>query len=147
MLDIFCKPILISENFSSIYISTMPEYNGNDVDAQFLYNAITYKHSQSPDAVSDDSQNILPSEYILYSNFPNPFNATTHIRFYLPIRSSVVLSIYDMKGRLIEDIIRQNMPPGNHVTRWNANEYPSGEYFIKFKANTYEQIHKCLLLK
>jgi len=54
--------------------------------------------------VKEDELFAPPNEYILYQNFPNPFNPSTTISFYLPRNSNVKLLIYDLKGALIQNL-------------------------------------------
>ena len=90
---------------------------------------------------------VLPTEYKLHSNYPNPFNPITYITFSLPEKSIVNISIYDINGRLVRNILKQDMQPGHHETIWDAKNKPSGNYFIKLIANDFQETLKCILLK
>ena len=76
----------------------------------------------------------IPADLRLSQNYPNPFNPVTRIEFELNKRSSIVLSIYDVNGRLIENIMNdQNMPAGKYESVFNGSEYSSGVYFVRLR--------------
>ncbi len=71
-------------------------------------------------------------------NYPNPFNPETLIRFYLPDRKNVRLSIYDVSGRLIQTLVDGELPAGEQTLLWNGhNEHgrpvASGIYFYELR--------------
>lgn len=76
----------------------------------------------------------IPSGFVLFQNFPNPFNYGTHIIFGLPEISEVSISISDVLGREVMTLPTQRLPAGYHNKTWdgtNASGYPlsSGIYF------------------
>ena len=94
----------------------------------------------------------LPSEFVLYSNFPNPFNPTTSIRFDLPEMANVRIEVIDLLGRQVMLIPNQSMTAGsNKVVTLNASRLSSGVYFYKVIAEgankTFVQASKFTLLK
>ena len=91
--------------------------------------------------------NTIPTEFSLDSNYPNPFNPTTQIRFGLPEESHVQLIIYDITGREITTLIKQKMPAGYHVQMFNAHDIPSGIYFYRLTAGRFIQSKKMILIK
>lgn len=95
----------------------------------------------------EDENNMLPSEYNLAQNFPNPFNSTTEINFALPILSDVDLSIYNILGQKVATLISGNIEAGYHRIVWNASNIASGIYFYKLSANNYTSIQRLTLIK
>ncbi|MBD3615491.1 MAG: T9SS type A sorting domain-containing protein [Gracilimonas sp.] len=73
----------------------------------------------------------LPGRFELYNNYPNPFNPTTTIRFAVPLEGRVQLSIYDILGRKVADLIDENYRAGFHEVQWNANSLASGMYIYR----------------
>ena len=65
------------------------------------------------------------------SNFPNPFNSSTIIRFSLEAESYVELAVFDILGRRIDVMIDGRLPPGYHQIEWHAGDSPSGVYFYR----------------
>ncbi|MCF8373217.1 MAG: T9SS type A sorting domain-containing protein [Bacteroidales bacterium] len=77
------------------------------------------------------------SSYALYQNMPNPFNATTEIRFSIPEDAQVNISVYNVLGDRIAEIVSRSFEAGEHTVQFNANELPSGNYFYKMIANDF----------
>lgn len=65
------------------------------------------------------------------SNFPNPFNSSTIIRFSLEAESYVELAVFDILGRKIDGLVNRRLRPGFHQVEWNAGDHPSGVYFYR----------------
>ena len=81
----------------------------------------------------------LPDEYAIYSNYPNPFNPITTIRYELPEPSYVTLVIYDMMGREVCRLVNDVVQPGYHTAMWDSrnntgNVVASGMYLYRFTA-------------
>jgi len=74
-----------------------------------------------------------PSEFALYQNYPNPFNPSTTIRFSVPTRSRVRLTIFNLLGQQIVDLANEEMNAGSYERTWNAN-VASGMYFYRIEA-------------
>jgi len=75
-----------------------------------------------------------PLRFELDQNFPNPFNASTTLRFTLSARSRVLLEIYDILGRRITTLVDEVREAGFHVEQWSA-VVPSGAYFARLQAS------------
>jgi hypothetical protein len=89
----------------------------------------------------------IPNNFVLHQNFPNPFNPVTTIRFELPTASDVKLSIYDITGRLVEELLNTNMNAGAYNLRWNAANLSSGMYLYRLETPEFTATNKLLLLK
>ena len=85
--------------------------------------------------------------YYLEQNYPNPFNPATTIAFTLPKRSMVSLSIFDMAGRKVADLVSQELAPGRHQKVWRAEGLPSGTYICRLLADSYIETKKFCLIK
>jgi flagellar hook assembly protein FlgD len=90
----------------------------------------------------------------LHSNYPNPFNPITTLRFSLREPTPVSLVVYDARGRVARNLIRQGKPwaAGKYRLVWDAKddrgfELPSGQYFYRFSAGKYHRTRKMILLK
>jgi Secretion system C-terminal sorting domain len=94
-----------------------------------------------------DNASEVPKAFYLLQNYPNPFNPTTTIVFTLPTRSFVSLKIFDLLGREVTSIISEEMSMGNYSRQWNAASVPSGTYFCRLQAGTYNETRQLLLLK
>lgn len=91
----------------------------------------------------------IPTEFELFQNYPNPFNPATTIRFGLPKQTLVHLTVVNLLGQEIEDLVNKVMPQGFHEIQLNAASYPSGMYFYRLECpdEQYVQTKKLLLLK
>ncbi|MCF7832765.1 MAG: T9SS type A sorting domain-containing protein [Candidatus Marinimicrobia bacterium] len=93
-------------------------------------------------AISD-----VPEKYILTQNYPNPFNPVTTIQFDLPNASNVQMMIYDINGRLVEELANGPFNAGRYNLRWNAAHLSSGVYFCRIQTPEFTATNKMLLLK
>jgi hypothetical protein len=103
---------------------------------------------------TDEEQDIVPEidRTVLNSNYPNPFNPTTHINFSIPKEGKVNLSVYNIKGQLVKTLVNRRIISGSHIVNWNGQDntgkrVSSGVYFYKLKTGDKEISKKMLLLK
>ncbi len=97
----------------------------------------------------------VPSEFALYQNYPNPFNPSTTIRFAVPGRSRVSITLYDILGRVVARLVDGDFTPGYYTYDLNAEGYASGVYFYRITATlnsdreqtSFTSTKKLLLLK
>jgi len=88
----------------------------------------------------------------LIGNYPNPFNPTTTISFQLAGTSQVELSIFNIKGQLVNTLVNEQMNSGVYNIEWNGKDMAgeavsSGFYFYKLNTNRYSSTKKMILLK
>ncbi len=79
--------------------------------------------------------------------YPNPFNATTTIRFTVEDKHSLLLRVYDITGRLVATLIDEHINPGEHEINWHAENVSSGLYFVQLQSGNNVQTQKLILLK
>jgi hypothetical protein len=101
----------------------------------------------TPDGVPD-----TPAYTRLDGNFPNPFNPKTAIRFSLAANEHVNLSVYDISGRLVKELVNSSMISGDHEIIWDGknnsgNKAASGVYFYKLNAGDFSGTDKMVMLK
>jgi hypothetical protein len=90
---------------------------------------------------------ILPNEFLAVSNYPNPFNAQTNVKYNLPRQCDIALEIYDILGRKIESFDRPDQPAGLGQITWDASGEPSGIYFYRLSAGNEQKTGRMVLLK
>ena len=112
-----------------------------DGDIQAFENNQLFMVSSLTEAVA------LPEIFSLDRAYPNPFNPTTTLSFALPVISNVILEVYDINGRLINELINSNMDAGYHSVIWNADNNASGVYFVKMVAGDFVNTQKLMLVK
>ena len=89
----------------------------------------------------------LPEITSLNAIYPNPFNPVTNIQFSLCQTENVIITVYNVKGQKVAVILNEEMTAGNHSIAWNAQNKPSGIYFLNFNTDSANRIQKIVLLK
>lgn len=86
-------------------------------------------------------------EVILKPAVPNPFNPDTRISYYLPREEFVKLSIFNVTGMLVQELVAQQQVAGKHVVEWSADGMPSGVYFYRLKIGGKTLTKKMVLIR
>jgi len=89
----------------------------------------------------------LPDAFKLSQNYPNPFNPATTIRYEIPKLANVTLTVYNMAGQVVEQLVNQKQQPGSYSVNWNASKYSSGIYYYQIRTEEFQQVKKMLLIK
>ena len=90
---------------------------------------------------------IKPDNFILMQNYPNPFNSVSNIKVNIPFESEISLSVFDLTGRLVDNIYSGKLNPGSYEFQWNASEFSSGIYLIKLQSPSNLRVIKVILLR
>ena len=99
-------------------------------------------------SISDNSPDTdLPKEFALIGSFPNPFNASSTIKYDLPKPAHVQLEIFNLLGQRVAMLIDGSKAAGHHSVNWNASMMPSGVYFYRLRADSFQDTQKMLLIK
>jgi hypothetical protein len=93
-----------------------------------------------------------PQEYMLQQNYPNPFNPTTQIRYELPSKGHVTLSIYNSLGQEVRRLVDREQPAGYHLVTWNGRDQngkqvPSGVYHYRLQVGDFVSTRKMTMAK
>jgi hypothetical protein len=86
-------------------------------------------------------------KFQLHTNYPNPFNPKTNIRFEIGHRSFVKLTVYNVLGQLITTLVNDTRDPGSYSVEFNGENLPSGLYIYKIEAGNNTDAKKMLLIK
>lgn len=89
----------------------------------------------------------VPEKFDLHHNYPNPFNPSTVIKFDVAKFQKVKITIYDVRGRAVEEIVNENLQPGSYQAVFNGVNYPSGAYYYRMETADYVQTRKMILVK
>ena len=97
----------------------------------------------------------IPTQLVLGNNYPNPFNSSTIITFSIPRSMSnhtIELTVYDVQGRRVKQLVDRQMPDGNYAVRWDGTlesgkPAASGVYFYHLIAGSQRQIGKMSFIK
>ena len=101
----------------------------------------------------DDLGNIIPQEYVLHQNFPNPFNPSTVIKYGIPEQSNIKIEIFNMLGQSVGILVNTEKSAGFYETTWDASNLTSGIYLFSIRAEglsskkNFIQVKKAILLK
>jgi len=98
----------------------------------------------NPNSIKEEE---LPSEYKLEQNYPNPFNPSTTIKFSLPERSEVKLSIYNLLGQEIEKLFQGEKESGSYEYVFENKSLSTGVYFYVLESQQVRLSRKMMLLK
>jgi len=131
------------------YYFSFPFYSLDSTDATALIRKVLDDFGEVlVDIAAGGSE--IPTRFHLYEAFPNPFNPSTTIRFDIPVRSHIRLTLYDVLGRELEPLLDDDLPPGRHEIHWNASRMASGMYYLRLRAGRnagVSDLRKLLLVK
>ena len=87
-----------------------------------------------------------PYSFELFDSYPNPFNPETNIHFFAK-NKTISLLIYNINGNIVESVLSNFNTSGYHHFKWNANQHPSGVYFLKLVGENSIQTKKIMFMK
>ena len=93
-----------------------------------------------------------PKNFVLFPNYPNPFNPRTTIRYFLPRQERVNLSIFNILGQRVVTLVNTPQKPGEHQVEWDGCNHlgipvSSGVYLLRIQAGQQVKTRKMILLK
>lgn len=140
-----------SVGFISPFCLNLPVQTSTLDDYQAKVRELESQFSFYPD---EENENIIPAagNIISLTNYPNPFNPTTTISFNLSSESDVSLSICNIKGQKVRQLVKDQLTAGKHMVEWNGKDsnnksVASGIYFYKISTSKDTDMRKMLLLK
>jgi hypothetical protein len=120
-----------------------------DVSGDSLHN---FYMNERENQLSVNSNVEVPNQLILHHNYPNPFNPVTTLRYELPEDALVNITIYDMMGRIVSNLVSSQENAGYKSIQWNATNnigqpVSAGLYLYTIEAGKFRQTKKMVLLK
>ena len=111
----------------------------------------TNKQSYIVGTLTTDND-VIPNNFGLYGNYPNPFNPITNIIYTMDTSSDVNINIHNIQGQLVKNLFIGNVNPGQHTISWDgtdrfAQSLPSGIYIYSIKSSQQILTGKMMLLK
>jgi len=103
--------------------------------------------------VSNDSEeSLIPSEFYVSANYPNPFNPSTMIDIETVEASDLMVSVFDAKGRMVNNLVNSYLEAGRYSVKWNGMDasgasMPTGVYFIRVQSGVDMHTQKMILIK
>lgn len=108
------------------------------------------------ESITVDNENInslvvssvdIPANFALEQNYPNPFNPATIIKFSLPEKQNVTITIFNALGEQVRDVVSGEFDAGYHTVNFNASDLSSGVYIYRIDAGNFSDVKKMMLLK
>lgn len=137
---------------ATYYVDTLT-FMSNDPDIPFLDVPVSLELIPS---TGIDVAEFMPDEFMLFRNYPNPFNPSTTIQYYVPRDGYVEIKIYDFLGNEVKTLVSEHQSKQFYRVRWDGtntkgNRIPSGMYFFRMVARsnqqTYIKTRKMILLQ
>jgi hypothetical protein len=118
---------------------------GTWTNAYYIIKTDRYGYANPPIGIEPISQK-APVGFMLFQNFPNPFNPATTIKYDLPKSGNVTIKIYDLLGREVYSFSEYKQA-GSYNLKFDGSKYASGLYFYRIEAGTYVETKKMVLIK
>jgi len=165
MIDEDTKKVIVSDMQGGIiepngyaYLSIPVQFKGSNYDIGLIQLENVNLAGVKGDLIQQVTRSaisevkLIPNDFSLQQNFPNPFNPSTEIRFDLPKEGHVELLVYNMAGQKVRTIESGNMKPGYHSMIWNGtndngSRVSTGMYFYSIQTNNFQAVKKMLFLK
>ena len=128
-------------------VETYPPATGYYDYMNYVYVGKYENDLESLSTTKGNEKNILPSNFVLKQNYPNPFNPITKISYGIDKASDVKLSLYDVRGGFVENLINKRVGAGNHDFMLDASHLSSGVYFYTMTVDNVSQTRKLILMK
>jgi hypothetical protein len=117
---------------------------------QHLSVASYWVNTVTSEVVSDES--LIPKQFALHNNYPNPFNPTTQIAVDLPEAAATEITVWNIIGQKVATLYSGDLNAGHHIVNFdgqddNGQQLTSGMYLYRVTAGKYNAIKKMTLLK
>lgn len=106
-----------------------------------------YKRPLSQVVSVNENRSSTPENFVLYDAYPNPFNPSTKIKFDVPLKALVKITISDITGREVSQLVNELFNAGSYEVNWNASDFSSGIYFYRLSTDKFTDTKKMILIK
>lgn len=125
-------------------------FNNGEVGYILGADSTLLKYEKTVDLNEDES--VVVSNYKVYQNYPNPFNSSTQIRYDIPENGLISLTIYDLLGKEVKTLIKEEKKSGSYTVNWNGKDnndgvVSTGIYFYQLRTALFQSTHKLIVLK
>jgi aminopeptidase N len=169
-LNFLAKQTQTNAGFFPIPIEVKVSFATGDTTVRFMNSVnnqiATFYFTQQPTAVSFDPNNnivlkisdaltvgineneeMVPKQYVLQQNVPNPFNPVTMINYDIPKDARVKLTVYDLIGREVKILVDEHKVAGHYSVSFNGLNLPSGIYLYRIESDKFVDVKKMTLVK
>jgi len=139
------EPLVESDSMTWLTLNVWP------INHDYNKKSISYKVYRVDYDLEDDVK-LIPKKYLFYQNYPNPFNPITTLGYELASDSFVKITVYDVFGNVVKNLINADQSSGYKSVQWNATNnqgmpVASGVYLYSIEAGDFRHIKKMILLK
>ncbi len=92
-------------------------------------------------------EDIVPTEFQLSQNYPNPFKEKTTIKYCVPDKMRIRLEVFNSDGNKVKTLVDEIKEAGTYKIEFDAEGLPSGEYIYKLESRDFFETKKMILLK
>ena len=135
-------------DFRAVYASVLKDWFGarsDELEAVLLqsFDTLPVVRYSAMASASD----VVPADYALMQNFPNPFNPRTTIGFEVAVPSQVRLTIFDGLGKEVALLVDEPMDPGRRYVEFNGRGLASGVYYYRLTAGSFVETRRMMLMR
>jgi hypothetical protein len=139
---LFIDPVHGCLSADGRYIFAVDTHDSTDIGFGFAI------QGGEPATAVQAAEAVLPVAPYLAQNFPNPFNPSTAITYRVARRTQINLSVYNLLGQKISELVSKRQPAGSYTVTWQGADFPSGIYFYVLRSGDGTvQTRKMMLLK
>ncbi len=138
----------------STTVSTLDKFTRTPIRTPYLrkagedeYHMVDEAYDYSTTSVTVKRPHLTPDVFALSQNFPNPFNPSTSIQYYIPKSGHARLEVFTVLGERVETLVDASVAAGDHVAVWDAHASQSGTYFVRLLFNGYSKVRKMVLVR
>lgn len=110
-------------------------------------NETSFLQSKKLNKPYSETAEIVPEQYEIFQNFPNPFNPSTEIKYQMPKAGMVKIVVYDAVGKEVKELLNEFKEAGYHTITFNCNGLASGIYFYTMTSGSFVKTKKMQLIK
>jgi len=133
---------IIVDGSKNIYVGGMVDLTGS----QGYHDAfLVVKYNQSQYVIQNRVG--IPNTFSLSQNYPNPFNPVTKISFSIPQSGSTKLTVFDISGKLVAELVNSELEAGSYNMDFDASDLSSGTYFYRLETNGFSDVKKMVVVK
>lgn len=141
---------VVNSTSSNPFILTAPAAGTYTVNAGFKNPSLKWGTASAVVTVTGVDEELVglkPQTFELYSNYPNPFNPSTKIRYAIPQTAFTTLKVYSILGQEVATLINEERAPGVYEVNFDAANLTSGTYLYKLQAGSFTDTKKLILIR
>ena len=128
-------------------VSVVPSDTNQAATGAISVSSLSWNLPTVGTSVEEIPGSAVPTAFALGQNYPNPFNPSTTIEFAVPENALVRLSVVNLLGQEVAQLVDQDLAPGRFSVRWDAASAPSGVYFYRLQSGNFTETKRLLLVR